>query len=581
MAASVVAVEVYGYSAACDGGGARYARLSAAPAPVLAGHVQTADGAWWALESRNVIQVEQLGIFRGSSDNTAAVNNAVAWLAAGNGGTLRFGAGTYKILGTIVISAGAIVFEGAGQAATFLSFGSGVADCIVVASSVQLYGNRFRQLCINASSRTGGRAIYGDWVSQLQIEDVNFNSPYNGLELYYTNSVTLSTVQMQAVRGQWGIYWHAAADGSNRCDQLSLYEVYIDGGYDADGMWWDGYANTLNAFLFSCVNCRIGLWIKNSAESANYCPNFGVFDNFVTDGQTLRALEIDGGREFHFVNSFIENTSTPGATGPGTQGFNDDNAVLINGDTSVSYTSQIFFSACEIGNSKQGAVLVNGAQNIIFDGCIFRQGGKGGANQYDAVTLAGPAHHVQIVNCQGSAFGDPINWRFGVNVGPNCSNILVEDCDFSLALARPVMWQTTDSQSYCGKVIPNWQIGNEVAGKMTPTYLAPTSFQALTAAQMMGGVLQIGGATGGVVLMTPTAAQLVAQLDTPQYNKAMDLRFINSDSSAIQLVATAGVTASGNLATSTSYSIPAGTARLFTLVFTNTTPGSEAVHIWG
>jgi hypothetical protein len=76
VAASVKAFTVAGYTTAGDGGAALYTRLASAPAPVSAWHIQTADGAWWRLDTP-VVSPLHFGL-------AAAVDAAAPWQAAIN-----------------------------------------------------------------------------------------------------------------------------------------------------------------------------------------------------------------------------------------------------------------------------------------------------------------------------------------------------------------------------------------------------------------------------------------------------------------------------------------------------------------
>ena len=109
------------------------------------------------------------------------------------------------------------------------------------------------------------------------------------------------------------------------------FEQFCDNVRGYRGRWdlGDGYVGTSEYVKHDGpVEVHVALWIKNTAESTNYVPQFIVAFNFVTDNCMLRALQIDGGRQFWFTNCWFENTSTPL---PSNQGFNDVEAVLING----------------------------------------------------------------------------------------------------------------------------------------------------------------------------------------------------------------------------------------------------------
>ena len=89
---SVNFISTAGYHALGDGGGALYRRVGSQPAH--AGKIQSADGAWWEF-CDSAINVHQFGARGdGSTDDSAAINNAIAYMKLPGGNAypiLHFG----------------------------------------------------------------------------------------------------------------------------------------------------------------------------------------------------------------------------------------------------------------------------------------------------------------------------------------------------------------------------------------------------------------------------------------------------------------------------------------------------------
>ena len=587
---SINAVQVFGYASPADGGVASYARMKNAPSPVLAGHVQTADGAWWRLNSHGSVPVEAFGVLTSATDNTAAFNAAIAWLAAQGGGRLKFGVGTYPFAGTIAIAAGGIAIEGAGWFTSTLLFNGGNAcDCITVTgsgNSSDIYGFELRDLQINAAAQTGGRALAFNWVANSLIRDVYITGAYNEIEWDAVNEAYVDSTTLEGVRGQWALYFHAAGDGSNRSDCLTLNNVVTQNACSGgDGMWWDGNASTVNGNNLAFLGARRGLWVMNTAESNTYFPKLGEFNNLVTDGMQMCGCQFDGGSTMQFTNSLIQNTSiAPSVGGSGTQGGADTYACIINPDASGSCTRDFQFDNCQFGNSAQGAVFCAG-RDILFNNCTFAGGGKAASNVYDALTIAAPAQDIKVRGCKIYIYGGPTNWRYGYNVGAGTCRVEITDSTAYTAQTNAVSWASTDLASYCDAIVNSNQGGDRYARSFwsVPTALQPTNGMTLSAAQMLGGLTQLHGSPGACTITTPTAAQLVASLQSPFTLATVDWFCINSTSSAMTLNQGSGVTFGGNLATTNpgAFAVGPTTTRPFKLVFTNTTPGSEAVTVYG
>lgn len=131
--AAVQSIQLTGYYAAGDGGGALYKRVETEPAH--AGKIQSADGAWWEI-AESVISVKMLGAKGdGVTDDTAAIQAAI-----NIGPKVFLPAGVYIQSAAIGIPSNRDVF-GAGEGVTTIRFvdgGDKVHHSIVSANAMSL-----------------------------------------------------------------------------------------------------------------------------------------------------------------------------------------------------------------------------------------------------------------------------------------------------------------------------------------------------------------------------------------------------------------------------------------------------------
>jgi hypothetical protein len=145
----------------------------------------------------------------------------------------------------------------------------------------------------------------------------------------------------------------------------------------------------------------------------------------------------------------------------------------------------------------------------------------------------------------------------------------------------PVLWKTTDNASYGGPDIQGNALVLNVVPQGAPTGISAVANATLTATQMLGGAVSLGGTIGAFTNTTATAAQLVATLPSPSPRKLVDLLIINANNGDMTLQAGVGVTVEGNTSGASTFDIPTGTTRMFKMFFQVVEPGTEAVVIFG
>lgn len=536
----------------------------------------------------DVFNVKNYGaIGDGTANDTTAIQATINAAQTAGGGQVWFPAGTYKITGTLSVTANNISLVGAGVGATTLNFANGALDCITVvgaSQSNQLYYVTIRDFLFTHTGKTGGRSLVLAYVSQSWIADIFLLDCWTGFELWVTNGISIYNVVFQGIAGGaatpvyyggyspgacYGIFYHAPGDNTGRSDGLTTVNIIAQGLYSgADGYVWDGAAGTWNVFQTTALECRYGMRIKNSAVSASYYPQFGEFNNFVTDGISSIGLLIEGGSTMQFTNCILNNTS--GATG---QGSADTNAVRILSDASGSYTHTLQFSNCRFGLSKQTAVYI-AARDVQIVNSVFAPSSTTPSNIYAAVQIAAPAQDVVINGNKMAEWGGTSIWRYGVQVDASTYRVLLVGNNLYSAVTQAILWNNTDLNSYCASNI------DSNPQRSSPGSYTVTDGGTLTAAQLLGGALGLSGPTSPWNATTDTATNLVNTLQNPSISTYQNLVLINMTSAELTLNPGAGVSFVGNLSGG-SFVIPANTQRTLVFNVVNPSQGAQQISIYG
>lgn len=516
----------------------------------------------------------------GSADDTAAIQRAIDYAASIGGARVLFPAGSFKILGTLNITSNGISLVGYNRFSSKLVFANGALDCIVargVSQANSIYGFQLENIYLDHTGKTGGRTLYLAFASRAYIRNVAVGNCWTGFEVYVTNDVFMENIILQGVlggAGAYGLYWHAPGDGSGRSDQLTLIGFTINALYSgADGFVWDGAATTFNGSYITALDCRYGMWVKNTSGSNTNYPQLGEFNNFNSDGMSAVGLRIEAGAEMQFTNAQINNTS--GSSG---QGSADTYALEILPDTGASMTRSFQFTNCRIGLSKQSAASISG-RDIQFSLCKFAAGSTTPANTYPALHILAPSQDITIVGCGSEIFGNPNDWACGVQVDAGTFRINNFANNWALA-TRDSIWNSSDTQSRSGGNISSAPASVDIAPMTFPSAGTADPGAVLTVAHLLGGILQTSGAGAAFANVTPTAALIVAGFQSAQPGKTAMLHMLNGNNFAWTLQPGAGVSMAG-LATGANHVIASQSSRLLHLRLDNTTAGSEAVTIFG
>ena len=344
----------------------------------------------------------------GKADDTAAIRKAIQ--AAGEGGTVRFSKGTYRI-------SGALELEGVhllGNVSGGFPSDASVMPIIIVAHSD---GPGLR--CGSYSS------VHG---LVFQYENVNFEKPVKNPPtiLLAGNGISVSNVKI------WGAYDAIAADGKSNIGRVNLENiflpevintgVYLTKAFDIPTMRNVEVFCTNKYFLnngvgfkmgrldeFHAANCfvigaRTGFLLEEDKTKdggntygglMNCSTDACQFGYVITGGARIRVT--NGSYLSHFIGFKISN---PNATV-----IIDGAIIQANGDhiVDISDCGNVMISACRFQKAFENAnaygAHITGGKNIIINGCTFDAFGPG-------VGLEGAINKITITNniFEGSKF---------------------------------------------------------------------------------------------------------------------------------------------------------------------------------
>ena len=359
------------------------------------------------------------------SDDGTGIRAAVS-AARSTGADIMLPSGTCNVAGTINLKTNGVVLIGKGTHATTINCtGMGTADCIVIGGmGVQVYGGGLRDLTITAPSRTGGSCIDIDTAAQVLVSRVNLLNCHNGVYDTITNTIALEDMMIVGISGTYGIKWYSPANSTQRSDVLQMTRVTMNAGFSgADCLDWDGMAATLRLTNVGFLECNYGLRVFNSAASSSYFPEFLFATDLEIEGATSASVRIDGGADFHFVNSDLYNHH-----GENGQGGADTDCFIVNPDARASITRNIWVTGGRIGGCNDRGANLN-AQEIHFTGVNFTSISEAGRGDYPVIEIGADAEQVDLIGISTYQYGDAINASYVVTTDSGASRVTVQaDC---------------------------------------------------------------------------------------------------------------------------------------------------------
>ncbi|HVX42611.1 MAG TPA: glycosyl hydrolase family 28-related protein [Mycobacteriales bacterium] len=310
----------------------------------------------------------------GATDDTAAIQAAIAAAADAGGGIVLLPAGTYAIGGTLQIRSSNIGIQGVGMASQLMATAAD-GDMIYAGrdeSGPAVQNVFFEHFAMRASApKTSGAAIFCEFAERFRIHDVKAapqevaSNLYDGFVFRYYDTCVISAVSITAAHT--GLMFYGRPDQS----------------YGA-GLWLNGGSRVLG--------CETGVHIAGSSggiafEDVDIIGNDTnvrldtsgsgtinreiFFDQCWIDSAGHTGVEIMGGAVavLHFNNTWVA------SSGLKTQGHPDGSNIHAHPD-SIGNPVSVIVDGCRIFNANgSGLIAESGAWTIT--GCDVEFNGKG------------------------------------------------------------------------------------------------------------------------------------------------------------------------------------------------------------
>lgn len=199
---------------------------------------ETFDDLRPAVETRLMANVKDYGAQGdNSTDDTTAVNSAIAALTAANGGTLYFPAGTYLLTDlTAFTNVQNVIIKGDGRFATFLKYASNLTADLFDFTSASGSFQRFelRDLTIDGNSNTGV-AVSIKRANKATIENVEFKdvddyciNAYEWWDSAVINVKFQDCGNFAGSKANVRLRNTDATDSTTSCNNLGFYDVQVE-----------------------------------------------------------------------------------------------------------------------------------------------------------------------------------------------------------------------------------------------------------------------------------------------------------------------------------------------------------------
>jgi len=275
---SVNTIVLNGYTSANDGGSGVYNRLLATPSPVKAWHFQSADGAWWQLNT-NIIYPRQVGAaLDGVTDDTVAIQ---AWLDYSS---------TFGVMA-------------AGQ----------TGQAIIPTASIDIPSNTvidmLNKMTVTRTTDTVAGLFECNSNSNIQIKNAAFSTTA-GFSSTTTNTMGVGTKSFTVPAGLIGLVpgngVQITANGTtaNRVNsEIALITSYSGTTLTVNTVTVTG-SGTFSAWLIDVYPINGNLAEVNAAIYARTCYNFTVANTKI-DGRFYSSLDSRNGSNIYFKDNKI------------------------------------------------------------------------------------------------------------------------------------------------------------------------------------------------------------------------------------------------------------------------------------
>jgi hypothetical protein len=394
----------------------------------------TAGRRWYRQGTLGFVTAKQFGARGVSTDDSAALANAVAWVNSVPGGILRMTAGNYVYTGAgLSLTTGTCVI-GDGMNATTFTLANGASNGFIIGTvftSVQ-FGNLVADMSIIGSGKTGGYAVSLGSAQNPTVQGLHVNNMPGGINCGFINNCTIkdSVIELQNASGYTAaVNWFAVADAAQVANVLIILNTTINCHLNGAGLLVDGACQTLRMQAVGIIGGTYGMRFRNTQASAQFWPGFIYCDDVEIDGVVNNAVLIEGGRNYHFTECdfFNNHGGTP----------TDSNTVQIMADGLHSVTGNIWLTGCRIAGANSAGVS-SAAKNVYIADCYVGDNSVAGHGVSPAIVLQneggtnGAASGVTITGGNlGGAFGDLQNQSYGIAVVAGVTRVTVCAVDFT------------------------------------------------------------------------------------------------------------------------------------------------------
>ena len=344
----------------------------------------------------------------GSTDDTAAINSAIAAAVSAQGGTVYFPQGNFVISSTLTLSTRGVHLIGAGRHATVISASAGFRSGDMILIGIEYCSVKHMTLSGGATFRAGGAGVHingpsagamNEMAASHWVQDLNMYQQFIGIlidGLTYMNYVDGIYMYPLAANGFGIVVNTTTVTGAS----VFISNVYVNGGSTSSASQPEAairiqHVGDYTLRSFASVLCRNGLVVDPSDNDPNYGVQAGMHEACFFDTMSVRCIHIQPTNGA--LVRLLQFTSCWGLPERTTKG------VLISGNvTSAQFTGcmfhanlghgfsclgdgqtdqRIFLDACEalgndrsfIGEEKAGFVFEN-TRNFAIRGCSTGQG---------------------------------------------------------------------------------------------------------------------------------------------------------------------------------------------------------------
>lgn len=298
----------------------------------------------------------------GVTDDTTAINNAVASLAS-TGGVVYLPQGTYKTTAPIAWTSSGIYLVGAGEDATKISGTAQTGNIITIGSTgTTTYGGGVKELTITSTTvKTAGAAIYVVHGDNIHLERLHLKDKlYTGIQFEDGVKYFLRDFQIYAGVGGTGPYDAIVVGDTN-----PAFGVYVNNGNVYGASNCGLLLRSVGGFYLDAVDliaCKHGFMTNPDTGKT---VNGNLISQMLADTSSDNGYHIvtNGGyvTDFNFVNCWA------GSNGTALGGKGTEEGVYINAGTG-GISGLIFSALRAINNKGAGVYNIDGTQ-LTFDGC--------------------------------------------------------------------------------------------------------------------------------------------------------------------------------------------------------------------